>query len=104
MNPLSAAEALMLIAFRHPLTAANAEEGIERLRSLLGEKFDQEALHSAIAGCLRRGEIWDPVRLPPGALQCHWHLELTPKGVETVRHLLTERTASAEDLLNNLRD
>src|SRR5579875_2508238 len=102
MTPLSAAEALMLVAFRHALTAPNAEEGMERLRSLLGNTFDEEALHAAIADCLRRGEIRDPVRLPPGALQCHWHLELSPKGVETVRRLLAERSAEAEHLLKNL--
>jgi hypothetical protein len=32
--------------------------------------------------------IQEPIRLPEGALQCHWHLELTPKGVQVARALL----------------
>jgi hypothetical protein len=39
------------------------------------------------AACLRAGLIREPVRLPEGALQCHWHLELTPQGVEAARRL-----------------
>ncbi|MBX5455185.1 MAG: hypothetical protein K6U10_14780 [Acidobacteriia bacterium] len=104
MTPLSAAEALLLMAYQHAPTAPNAEEGVQELRRLLCDRFDADALHAAIADCLRRGEIRDPVRLPPGALQCHWHLQLSPKGVETVHRLLTERHAGAEQLLNTLRD
>jgi hypothetical protein len=41
-----------------------------------------------VAACLRDGLIREPVRLPEGALQCHWHLELTPKGVAAARAAL----------------
>jgi hypothetical protein len=41
----------------------------------------------AVAACQRDGLIREPVRLPEGTLQCHWHLELTPKGVAAARGL-----------------
>ena len=40
-----------------------------------------------LLSALRDGLIREPIRLPEGALQCHWHLELTPKGVAgSTRH------------------
>jgi hypothetical protein len=47
-----------------------------------------DAFCDAVATCLRDGLIREPIRLPEGALQCHWHLELTPKGVAAARELL----------------
>jgi hypothetical protein len=40
-----------------------------------------------VADALAAEYIHDPVRLPAGALHCHWHLELTPNGVEAARRL-----------------
>ena len=44
--------------------------------------------HLLVAACLRDGLIREPVRLPAGALQCHWRLELTPDGVAAARALI----------------
>ena len=54
-------------------------------------------LHDALAACLRDGLIREPVRLPEGALQCHWRLELTPKGVAAGRALVEAATQTAAE-------
>jgi hypothetical protein len=86
------AKALLLTtAFRNVISEPNIEAGFERFRSITcGGDFD--AFRDAVAACVREGLIREPVRLPEGALQCHWHLELTPKGVAAARSL-TETTA-----------
>ncbi len=91
--------ALLLIAFRHSITEPNVEAGFARIQEIAGEKLDTSAFHDALASCLREGLIHEPVRLPEGSLQCHWHLELAPKGVEAVRALLHERAMSADQFL-----
>jgi hypothetical protein len=83
---------LLRTAFQHLVTEANAEAGVARVQELIGQAFPGEipserTLHDALATCLRDGLIHEPVRLPPGALQCHWRLELTPKGVAAGRAL-----------------
>jgi len=77
--------AILASVFRHALNEPNIEAGYERFRALSGDALDEDAFRAAIAECLRRGLIRDPVRLPEGALQCHWHLELTPAGVAAAR-------------------
>ena len=52
---------------------------------LTGKPVRYEAFCNAVAACLRDGLIREPIRLPEGALQCHWHLELTPAGVAAAR-------------------
>jgi hypothetical protein len=103
MKACSAADVLLLIAFRHPITEPNVEAGFERIQAIAGDKLDPGASHDALASCLRDGLIREPIRLPEGSLQCHWHLELTPKGVEAVRTLVRERGLTADQLLDHLR-
>ena len=82
------AEAIALLlttAFRQRINEPNIEAGFERFRELTGESVSYEAFCDAVASCLREGLIREPIRLPEGALQCHWHLELTPAGVAAVR-------------------
>ena len=75
---------LLTTAFRHVINEPNVEAGFERFRSITrGGDFD--AFRDAVAACVRDGLMREPVRLPEGALQCHWHLELTPKGVQAAR-------------------
>ncbi|MGH7108213.1 MAG: hypothetical protein ACREFT_17090 [Acetobacteraceae bacterium] len=76
---------ILAVAFRHVINEANIEAGYERFRGLAGAALDEDAFHAGIAECLRRGLIREPIRLPEGALQCHWHLELTPAGVAAAR-------------------
>ena len=75
---MNAQSLLLTTAFRHRISEPNIEAGFERFRSV------------AVAACLREGLIREPIRLPEGALQCHWHLELTPAGVHAARRLLDQ--------------
>ena len=83
----SGREALLAVAFRHAVSAANVEEGFQRVRQLLVADLDYDTFRDALDLCLREGLIREPVRLPEGALQCHWRLELTPSGVAAARAL-----------------
>jgi hypothetical protein len=82
---------LLSMALRHTINEANIEAGFERFQSIAGEVFHYGTFCDAVAACLREGLIREPVRLPEGALQCHWHLELTPKGVAAARALAERR-------------
>lgn len=95
--------ALLLIAFRHSITEPTVEAGFERISAIAGGKLDSHVFHDAIASCLRHGLIREPVRLPEGSLQCHWQLELTPKGVEAVRAMTHAQAMTADQLLEDLR-
>jgi hypothetical protein len=72
---------VLAAAFRHVINEATVEAGYQRVAALTGGTLDYDAFRDAVDACLREGLIREPVRLPEGALQCHWHLELTPKGV-----------------------
>jgi hypothetical protein len=86
VNPIAAA--LLVGAYRHVINEPNIEAGFERFRAISGHAIDFQMFCDAVAACLREGLIREPIRLPEGALQCHWHLELTPKGVAAARVLL----------------
>lgn len=77
--------ALLAVAFRHVIDEPNIEAGYQRFRALSAEPPDEDTFRAAVQEALRQGLIHEPVRLPAGALQCHWHLELTPSGVAAVR-------------------
>lgn len=83
---------LVATAFRHVINEPNIEAGFERFAALTDGTINYNAFCDAVAACLRNGLIREPVRLPEGALQCHWHLELTPKGVEAARKLVDRWT------------
>jgi hypothetical protein len=85
---MDATAPLLSIAFRHLINEPNIEGGFERFVALTGQAITYEAFCDAVAACLHNGLIREPIRLPEGALQCHWHLELTPKGVLAARRLL----------------
>jgi len=76
---------LLATALTHRINEPNIEAGFERFSALTGGSIDYAAFCDVIAACLRQGLIREPIRLPEGALQCHWHLELTPAGVEAAR-------------------
>jgi hypothetical protein len=71
--------AALLRAAASGVSADTAEAGLARL----GLPDAQPAL----AGLIAEGLVRDPVRLEPGALQCHWRLELTPAGREAMGRL-----------------
>lgn len=80
-DPLAA---ILAAARSSAVEAPTAELGYERIRALTGTSFNDAALADAVAAAVRDSLLRDPVRLEPGALQCRWVLELTPKGVEAI--------------------
>ncbi len=72
---------LLRLAHRQGLAADNAEDARARIEAVANRLIDPTAFHAALAACLADGTIKDPIRLEPGALQCRWQLELTPKGL-----------------------
>ncbi len=76
---------LLTTAFRDTINEPNIEAGYERFAAIVGREIGLGAFCEAVAASVRDGMIREPIRLPEGALQCHWHLELTPKGVAAVR-------------------
>ncbi len=79
---------LLTTAFRHVVNEPTIEAAHARFAALTGGAVDYAAFCDAVAACLGSGLIHEPVRLTEGALQCHWHLELTPSGVAAARALL----------------
>jgi hypothetical protein len=78
---------LLTTAFRHVINEPNIEAGYERFAAITNGALDENAFREAVTTCLRDQLIREPIRLPEGALQCHWHLHLTPKGVAAARAL-----------------
>jgi hypothetical protein len=89
---MDAKSLLLATALRHRISEPNIEAGFERFRTVAQDALGYPAFCDAVAACLREGLIREPVRLPEGALQCHWHLELTAKGVQVARALLDHST------------
>ena len=82
---------LLRTAFENFIAEANAEAGFARIQELNGQAVSDEALHEALADCLRDGLIREPVRLPAGALHCHWRLELTARGLLQTHGALADK-------------
>jgi hypothetical protein len=89
---MGAKSLLLTTAFGHTINEPNIEAGFERFAALTGGAVSYDVFCDTVAACLREGLIREPIRLPEGALQCHWHLELTPKGVAAARNLLDRST------------
>jgi hypothetical protein len=79
---------LLAAAFRHRINEPNIETGFARFLELAGQTVSYDEFLAAVAACLRDNLIREPIRLPEGALQCHWHLELTSAGVAAARQHL----------------
>jgi hypothetical protein len=90
---------LLLVAFRHRIQEPDSWSGLLRFEHIVGCKVAQTDFHAALASALSSGSIHDPVELLSGALQCHWHLQLTPRGVEEVQTLVREQGMSADELI-----
>jgi hypothetical protein len=82
---MDAVALLITTSFRHVINESNIESGYARFNGVAAEPIDETAFRNAVAAALRDKLIREPIRLREGALQCHWHLELTPKGVELAR-------------------
>jgi len=88
-------ETLLAVVFHHRIMAPDAETGIAQLAAIANQDNAVEAWHKVVSEAIAAGYVYDPVRLNPGALQCHWHLELTPQGVEAARHLRSSEATMA---------
>lgn len=88
---------LLTTAFRRQINEPNIEAGFDRFVASTSQPVTYDAFCDAIAACLRDGLIREPIRLPEGALQCHWHLELTPAGVEQARSYLAQSALIKEN-------
>ncbi len=94
-KPAPLLDGLVLHVFRDRITAPNIDAGIELLTARAACQASAEEWRTAVADALEAGYLHDPIRLPEGALQCHWHLELTPLGVEHARRLRQGGAAAA---------
>ena len=90
---------LLLIAFCHRIEEPDFDNGLMRVAAITGHELDPAAFHASLSEALTSGYIRDPVELLPGALQCHWHLELTPAGVNEVLKLRLQHGKTAAELL-----
>ena len=82
MNPAVLRDALLRIVRDGPIIADTMEVGLDILIQRLGRDLPRATIAAAVQDIVADRLAYDPVRLPPGALQCHWHLELTPRGRE----------------------
>lgn len=92
---------LLLVAFRHRIKAADIGAGIATFETIIGRKVDEGEFRDGLTCAVARGDLRDPVRLLPRSLQCHWHVELTPEGVNTVRALLRDLHLPAASSVEN---
>ncbi len=96
---MDARSLLLTTAFRNVISEPNIEAGFARFAELTGGPVAYDAFCDAVADGLRTGLIREPVRLLEGALQCHWHLELTPRGGAAAR--AAEQTAVDKQSVQN---
>jgi hypothetical protein len=94
----------LLVAFQYRIEEPDFESGLLRLATIVGHELDPTNFHAVLAEALANGYIRDPIRLPPSALQCHWHLELTPVGVDEVLRFLRQHGKIADELLADARE
>jgi hypothetical protein len=92
---------LLLVAFRNRIREPDLDSGRSRFAEVIGRNIDPDNFRDALSRALEAGDIHDPVQLPAGALQCHWHLSLTSTGVSKVRALLQDQGKSADELISS---
>jgi hypothetical protein len=83
-------DSLLRIVFERPVVADTMEDGLDMLllrlagarppASVAAMAGGRAVIAAAVHEIVAAGLAHEPVRLPPGALQCHWHLELTARG------------------------
>jgi hypothetical protein len=78
---------LLLEILDQAVIADTMEDGLDMLAHRLGTDASRAILAGVVQNAVAAGLLHDPVRLPPGALHCHWHLELTSRGQQAVLDL-----------------
>ena len=84
MTEIPALDDLLLEIFDQAIIAETMEAGLDMLADRLASDASRAVLAGVVQDAVAAGLMHDPVRLPPGALHCHWHLELTPRGQQAV--------------------
>ena len=84
MDAAETTSLLLGIALRHRPKAADVSEGRALVEQIAGQPIPEPTFRAALAQALADGLIHDPVRIAPGALQCHWQLEVTPAGAAKI--------------------
>jgi hypothetical protein len=84
MDAADTTSLLLRIAFHYRPRAADVAEGLALVEQIAGQPIPEPAFRAALSQALADGMIHDPVRIAPGALQCHWQLEVTPAGAAKV--------------------
>ena len=85
MNTRELRDALLRIVFERPISAETIEEGLDMLFQRFEREPSRAALAAAVQDVVAAGLAYEPVRLPAGALHCHWRLELTPRGQQAAQ-------------------
>nr|WP_294529071.1 hypothetical protein [uncultured Rhodopila sp.] len=80
-------EKLLLTVLDRQIRAPDADAGLSLLAEAAGGGASPSLWQAAVAEAVAARLVHDPVRLPAGALQCHWHLELTAAGVAASHRL-----------------
>ena len=75
-------DALLRALLARPIIVDTMENGLDVLIKRLCRDMSRATVATAVQEVVASGLAYEPVRLPPGALQCHWHLELSPRGQE----------------------
>lgn len=80
MNEPLLRDRLLRIVHEQPVIVDTMEDGLDILIRRLGGSASRPVVAAEVQKIVADGLAYEPVRLPPGALQCHWHLELTARG------------------------
>ncbi len=80
MSDATLGDALLRVILDRSVIADTVEDGLDVLTQRLGRDLSRTMIAAVVHDVVTSGLAYDPVRLPAGALQCHWHLELTPRG------------------------
>ncbi len=75
---------LLSVALRHRIEDTDPAVALRRFEAVVGHAVDATAFAEAVARAVAAGDLYDPVRIPEGALQCRWRLEITPAGAARV--------------------
>ena len=84
---------LLLVAHRHRIAGGDAEAALEAFRKASGHPVAADEFMTSVASAVAAGDLHDPVRIAPGALQCSWRLELAPAGARKVAEMLARGDA-----------
>jgi hypothetical protein len=90
---------LLLIAFRDRICVSDLAAGLSRFEEILERSVNADDFRGALDELMSSGDVREPVRLPPGALQCYWRCEPTPEGASKIMAFLQENGMTADEMI-----